>query len=130
MRILVTGSRIWEDESAIAIAIIEVIEEAGVFPTIDGMENVTIVHGNCPTGADQLADDLAVDWQDRYGLKIERHPADWNQYGKRAGFVRNAEMVKLGANVCLAFIKNKSKGATMTADLAEKSGIRVKRFVE
>ena len=69
------------------------------------------------------ADTMAGQWAGVQFLQEEVHPADWDKYGKRAGFVRNAEMVALGADICVAFIKNNSKGATMCADLAEKSGI-------
>ena len=43
--------------------------------------------------------------QKKLGWVLETHPADWAQYGKPAGFIRNKKMVDLGANICLAFIK-------------------------
>jgi hypothetical protein len=64
------------------------------------------------------------------GLEIEVYPAEWKIYGKRAGFLRNSQMVNLEprADICLAFIYNDSRGATMCADLAEKAGIPVRRY--
>jgi hypothetical protein len=117
-RILVTGSRDWTDRRLLCEAISVAADEGG-------RDCVVIVHGACPRGADKLADLYAG--AQEFG--VERHPANWNGgYGKAAGFVRNAGMVKLGADVCLAFIRNGSRGATHCADLAEKSGIPVRRF--
>lgn len=114
MRILVTGSRDWEDVPTILAAL--VAESDGTA--------TTLVHGGCPTGADAIADSLSA----AFKVTVERHPADWARHGKRAGFVRNSEMVALGADVCLAFIRDESRGASMTADLAERAGIRTVRF--
>jgi hypothetical protein len=114
-RILVTGSRDWTDE----ITIFSAISDVAIPP--DGW---TLVSGACPTGADRIAEGFA----EGLGLAIERHPADWNQHGKRAGFIRNQEMVDLGADVCLAFILNNSSGASHTARLAERAGIETRRF--
>jgi len=117
-RILVTGSRDWDDLDVVyahlALAIYQNV------PAV-------IVHGACPTGPDAMA----AWWTRRYrdlGLTEERHPANWSVNGKRAGFIRNAHMVNLGADICLAFIRNGSRGATHTADLAEKAGIPTRRW--
>lgn len=121
MRILITGSRTWDRPELVSAAMVAAVRtharRRGLW---HGPATwVTVVHGACPNGADQMAHDFAlkVDWT------IERHPANWDKYGKRAGFVRNADMVNLGADVCLAFIRDGSRGASMTADLAEKAGI-------
>lgn len=117
-RVLITGSRDWDDVRAVT----EALMQARIRFRDD--EPFTLVSGGCPTGADRIGESL---WS---GIgDIERHPADWQAHGKRAGFVRNAEMVALGADLCLAFIKNGSKGASMTADLAEKSGIKTWRYL-
>lgn len=96
MRILVTGSRDWTDRAAIMRAIDAVLFEVG-----NRNEGVsTIVSGACPTGADALAEEVAS----ALNMQVERHPADWTAHGKAAGFRRNAEMVALGADACLAFL--------------------------
>lgn len=125
-RVLVTGSRTWTDYNLIADTLQELAREylrnRGFSPSAEG---VTLVSGACPKGADAMAEDAAF----KLGYIIERHPADWDTYGKSAGFRRNAEMVEAGANVCIAFIKDESKGATHTANLAEEWGIPTRRFI-
>lgn len=113
MRILVTGSRDWRNARTILDAIRYQV-------SVDPWQEVTVVHGGA-RGADQMAGIAAY----QAACYQEVHPADWEKYGRRAGFVRNAEMVNAGADVCLAFIRNNSKGATMCAQLAEKAGIPV-----
>lgn len=130
MRILITGSRNWTNESTIARAISRIIEVGGYYPPANGLSDVTLVHGGCRTGADAIADELGFDLTHTYGLQVERHPAKWRRFGKRAGYLRNAEMVRLGADVCLAFIRDHSRGATMTARLAQEAGIPTEIYRE
>ena len=115
MRILVTGSRDWYNKAVIRNALSSVLTKEG--------EQVTVVHGGA-RGADYLAQECAH----ALGYIAERHDADWEKYGKRAGYIRNKEMVDAGADICLAFIKNESKGATMCAALAEQAGIPVEYY--
>jgi hypothetical protein len=121
-RVLVTGSRTWNDTTAIRAALEQALIDAGPRP-------VLVIHGACPSGADQQADSHAR-WLRSKGctIDVEPHPANWQLEGKRAGFIRNARMVNLGADLCLAFTKGGSRGASHTAALAEAAGIPTRRF--
>jgi SLOG family YspA-like protein len=123
-RVLVTGSRDWGDRAAIDDAL-TALAAANTFHN----RITVIVHGACPTGADAIADDWAR-WHSARSelIQVERHPADWRAHGQAAGPRRNAEMVRLGADLCLAFIRNGPPGATHTAGLAEAAGIPTRRF--
>jgi hypothetical protein len=120
-RILVTGSRDWTDVDQVWLGLGNAV---GAIHRDAIHREIVIVHGDCPRGADAIADD----WGRKYGATIERHPANWQINGKRAGFIRNQKMVNLGADVVLAFIKNGSRGASHTAALAEQAGITVRRW--
>lgn len=109
MRILVTGSRNWDRPLPIAVAL---LVHSG------GSEDVTVVHGDAG-GADSIAKNCAI----AFGWKQEDHPAPWALYGKRAGFLRNQHMVDLGADLCLAFTRNNSRGTAHCALAAEQAGI-------
>jgi hypothetical protein len=123
-RILVTGSRDWEDRAAID----GILTSLAAANTFHGRTTV-VVHGACPTGADAMADDWARWHAARSPLvEFERHPANWRANGKRAGFIRNAHMVNLGADLCLAFIKDGSRGTSHTAALAEAAEIPTRRY--
>lgn len=119
-RILVTGSRDWWSKEVVW----EALQEA--YSYCPGGVEAVVVHGACPSGADSLASG----WARANKVKIERHPADWKTHGRAAGPIRNREMVKLGADICLAFIRDNSRGASGTADMTEKAGIPTLRFTE
>lgn len=135
-RILVTGSRDWEDYNTVARQLAIAFADAWE----KGYAKVIVVHGDCPSGADAMAQEFVNKVQGAIHslqIKAERHPAKWYEHDENchhqpskscpaAGPRRNKQMVDLGADICLAFIKNYSKGATGCAKLAAKSNIEVK----
>ena len=114
-RVLITGSRDWDDTDEILWALRQAAEDLG--------GPFVLVHGGA-RGADSIAGEMQL----LQGWPVEVHEADWSRWGKRAGYVRNAEMVRLGADLCLAFIKAQSRGATMCAQLAQSAGIETRRW--
>lgn len=109
-RVLVTGSREWADCYTIYRALQRLSEK----------HSIIVVHGDCPTGADHLAERAAR----KLGVPTERHPADWS-LGKKAGPLRNQKMVDLGADLCLAFPLPGSRGTLDCMRRAKAAGIKI-----
>lgn len=120
-RIIVTSSRTWDREDVIWGALDHLA--AGAFAA--GYDRAVVVHGACPTGGDAHADAWYRAKRGEMPLGVERHPANWAEHGKKAGYLRNLFMTRLGADVCLAAIRDESKGATCCVELAERAGITV-----
>ena len=59
------------------------------------------------TGLAKGADTLGLNYARNHDIPIIQMPADWNKYGKRAGYIRNEEMLKK-ADALIAFWNNKS----------------------
>lgn len=120
VRILITGSREWKDTLTLQLTLQRVynmIHTAG--------KDAVLIHGTA-RGVDTIAGDF---WESLGGI-TEKYPANWEKYGMMAGHLRNKQMVKSGATLCLAFIRNASKGAMHCAALAEKSGIPTVRVTD
>lgn len=121
-RILVTGSRDWTNDEMVYAA----LSAERSLAASQGRE-VVVVHGHARKGADAFADI----WGRVRGLVVERYPAQWRPngiYNPQAGLARNRKMVTLGADVCLAFIREGSRGASHCARLAEEAGIPTNRY--
>lgn len=109
MRVLVCGSREWDDYQAVwrFLAFLKPFD--------------VVIHG-AARGADMLADKVA---QQRR-CTVEAYPADWEQHGKRAGYLRNAEMLEKGRpDLVVGF--GHGKGTDMMLKLAMQSGVRTYR---
>lgn len=53
--------------------------------------HITIISGRA-----RGADTVGVRWAEHYGYAVDAYPADWDRYGKRAGFLRNRQMLQEG----------------------------------
>lgn len=117
-RILITGSRTWTDQDAVHQALADAVRD------VPADRQVIVVHGGCWAGADKIADS----WARQYGATPEPHYADWDRHKRAAGPLRNRHMVTLGADICLSFIRDQSKGASHCTHIAAMAGIAVRRY--
>lgn len=146
-RVLITASRTITDRTYVAAGLLDVWHDATTLG-----QPVTWVHGDCPRGGDRISHGLLIG----YGFTPERHPADWDvcrgpkcspthrrpkksggTYCPAAGLIRDAYMVALGADLCLAMVEpcadtrcrrprpHGSHGASETARMARDAGIEV-----
>ena len=83
-------------------------------------EKIEIVSGNA-RGADKLGEKYAKD----NNISLMCFPADWNKYGKSAGYIRNEQMAK-EANALIAFWDGKSKGTKHMIDIARSKGLLIR----
>lgn len=115
MRVMVTGSRDLPDDGLVASALSAATREGD-----------TVVHGDCPTGADAQADA----WARAHARLVEPHPADWKAFGHAAGPMRNQAMVDSKPDLVLAFFTpgrehSRSRGTSMTVRMAHVAGLPV-----
>jgi hypothetical protein len=121
MRILITGGRKRRDVEGIAAAIAGVGRRHELHP-----QDITVVDGACPTGADRIAHEAAAE----FGCATERYDADWDRHGKAAGGIRNQVMVDTKPDICLAFPDPDSRGTWDCVRRAREAGIPVEIYEE
>jgi uncharacterized protein (DUF1778 family) len=83
-------------------------------------KTVEIVSGGA-RGADSLGERYAQE----HGYDCKRFPADWEKYGKGAGYKRNTEMSNY-ADCLIAFWDGESRGTQHMINLARKKGLQIK----
>ena len=78
-------------------------------PLIDSYfnkEKPFVVICGCAKGIDSIG----RQWADKHGIAVEEYPANWNKYGKSAGYIRNKQMGKV-ATEALIIWDGKSEGS-------------------
>tara|TARA_R110002020_G_scaffold303504_1_gene518962 strand:+ start:32 stop:496 length:465 start_codon:yes stop_codon:yes gene_type:complete len=78
---------------------------------------IVIISGTAK-GADKLGERYAADRH----YKLRRYPADWEQYGKSAGYKRNVQMAE-NADALVALWDGKSRGTQHMLNIAKEHGL-------
>lgn len=119
-RVLITGSRGWENREHIAFVLGALWQRYG--------DDLTIVHG-AARGADSIAESIC---QAR-GIKTEQHPvtqAEWDAEPRKAAMLRNQRMVDSGVDLCVGFLLDGSPGTTAQIAMAQRAGVITRVYEE
>lgn len=107
MKVLICGSRNWIDPSPIK-------------EIIDALSSGSTVLVGGARGADLIAQNLA---EERDDITVKVFYAEWDMWGKRAGPIRNIEMLEQKPDIVYAFPLGESRGTYFTTGEAKKRNI-------
>lgn len=113
MKIIIAGGRDFKDYNKLCRSCDYMLQY---------IKNIEIVSG-CANGADKLGEKYA----NEKGFTLHKFPANWDKYGKSAGYIRNEEMAKF-SDVLISFWDGKSKGTEHMINLAKKYNLKIKVF--
>lgn len=114
-RVIIAGTRFFNDYSLLCAVCDRLLADK-----VKQGFDIVIVSGGC-VGADLLGEAYAK----QKGYKVERYPAQWEQYGKKAGIIRNAEMAD-NADALIAYWNGKSRGTKNMIETAREKGLAVR----
>lgn len=77
------------------------------------------------SGAAKGADSLGEKWAIENNIPTLIFPADWDKFGKMAGYIRNEDIIK-NCDYAIAFWDRQSKGTKHSISLCEKYNKPVK----
>lgn len=123
MKVLVFGGRDYGVMTIHDKVIPNELEVGYLFGALSALHSIspitTLVHG-AAKGADLLADE----WGYHHHISVRSYPANWGQYGRAAGPIRNQEMLdKENPDYVMAF--RGGKGTEDMVTRALKKGIKV-----
>lgn len=118
MKIIIAGSRDFNDYELLDKEVSSILNSLVGVP----MNNMIILSGGAK-GADKLGERYSI--LNKFNLK--KYPANWDKYGKSAGFIRNAEMAKL-ADILIAFWDGKSKGTKDMIDRMSDKKVYIRNY--
>ena len=133
VRLIIAGGRNFSNYDYLTKSVLDVLSGLDARSACSGLgkfeagttHKVEFISGTA-VGADRLGERFAL----ALNAKVHRFPADWNTYGKSAGYIRNEQMAKFAISddsygVLIAFWDGESKGTKHMIDLAKKHGLEV-----
>lgn len=127
MKIAVVGSREFGNMKFAEKMIMHIFTKE-----MDYRSDTPILISGGARGIDKLAEKVVNDINTHmaYSYKIDKviFQADWDKYGKSAGFIRNKLIID-EADFVLAFWDGESKGTWHSIDLARKAGKSINIYV-
>lgn len=111
MKVIIAGGREFNDYNKLRSYCDHLLQNQVVVEIVSGTAR----------GADLLGEKYA----NERGYQITRFPANWDEYGKSAGYIRNEEMAKYG-DALIAFWDGKSRGTEHMIKLAKQYNLKVK----
>lgn len=86
-------------------------------------DKVSEVVSGCARGVDTAGET----WAEKNNIPVKKFPADWNKYGKSAGYRRNQQMAEYADAVILF---PGGKGTNHMYDIAKRMGLIIYDFRE
>lgn len=115
IRCIIAGSRGFNDYAVLLTAV-------NICFLSFAVEDITIISGTA-RGADQMGERFAREM----GIALDQYPAQWDVYGRSAGYKRN-ELMATESTHLIAFWDGVSRGTKHMIDLATKHGLKVRVF--
>lgn len=114
-RVIVAGSRSIHDEKLVFGKLDFFLSEK-----IKNAQPIQIISGTA-AGVDQLGEAYAK----ARGFECLRYPADWNRFGKCAGYIRNIQMAD-HADAAVVFWDGESPGSKHMIQVAQQKNLAVR----
>ena len=111
MKVIIAGGRNFNDYKKLCQFCDKVLSNQTEIEIVSGTAN----------GADKLGEKYANDKK----YPIKQFPANWNKYGKSAGYKRNMQMAKY-ADALIAFWDGTSKGTMHMINLAKQFNLKIR----
>lgn len=119
-KVIVAGGRDFADYDLVQYKLDTLLVDRLSVLTTAGDIAVQVVSGTA-RGADKLGEHYAL----MNKLHVAQFPANWDLYGKSAGYRRNEEMAEY-ADALVAFWDGKSRGTKHMINLAKSAGLQVR----